>query len=173
MSTETAAIDQAVLRSWAHIWSPVAKDEPRVTAWELLGLPQSYNSLKADYWSTFHIGNPQPMIPLILGPALGMDASGAREDWLKIFNFLNVEWNDMHLFPDHLGVACDALNIACEQQQTVLAREMIQRYLLKWCERAAALLDEPEAGESAMAEIVNLFEEDLQAILEQAVNDCA
>jgi hypothetical protein len=108
-----------------------------------------------------------------------MDASGAREDWLKIFHFLDVEWNDMHLFPDHLGVACDALNFAREQQQHVLVREMIQRYLLKWCEQAVATLGEPAASESAetepasgkspMVDIVRLFEDDLQAILDQAV----
>jgi hypothetical protein len=130
--------------AWSQIWSPVIPEELRAGAWEVLGLGDSYDTCKTHYWSTFHSGMPTPKVPLLLHAALDQEGAGVREDWLRVISHLELEWEDMHLPPDQLGVCCEIYACAIEREEAVLVNELRERYLLPWCDFALSTLqDEP------------------------------
>jgi hypothetical protein len=103
MSSEQAL----AMIAWSRVWSPLVDEAARAQAWEALELPDDYERHKANYWSVFHAGTPQPQVPLLLHAALGQEGSGVREDWLRVINYLELSWDDVHLPPDQLGAACE------------------------------------------------------------------
>ncbi len=147
--------------AWSRIWSSVVDDERRVEAWEALALPGDYDALKSDFWTTFHVGNPMPKVPVLLHAALNMEGGAAREDWLRVINYLGLEWDEVHLAPDQLGVACEIYACAIEREEPVLIEELRTRYLLPWCQFAKGQLslDHP-----ALKFLAEQFEADLQAV---------
>ena len=125
---------------WAVIWSPVVDKDRRIDAWRLLELPGDFENLEPEYWSAFQIGSPQPEVSLHLHSALDMEGGHAREEWMRVFQFLGLTWKDSTLSPDHLAPACEALAVALEHDDDVLVSELCHRYLLPWCERALEAL---------------------------------
>jgi len=159
---DTIKSEQALLMiAWSRIWSPVVNDEMRASAWQALDLPDDYASHKAEYWTVFHVGAPQPQVPLILHAALQREGSGVREDWLRVINHLDLSWDDVHLPPDQLGAACEIYACAIEREEPVLIEELRSRYLLPWCEVARQSLMQ---SNSPLLPLVENFREDLYAI---------
>ncbi len=136
-------------------------DRLRSEAWQALDLPDSYETHKSIYWSTFHVGAPQPQVPLVLHAALSLEGTGAREDWLRVISYLGLSWDDVHLPPDQLGAACEIYACAIERQEQVLVEELRDRYLLPWCDIAAQHLPQIEPVLLPLAES---FRRDLAAI---------
>ena len=153
---------------WARVWSPLAPRELRSDAWAALGLPDSFEKVEPEYWATFHLGNPLPPVPLLLHTALGMEGGHAREEWMRILQFLGLRWNGAALPPDHLAPGCEALATAIDREDGVFVSELCRRYLLPWCACARARLQE-EPG--AMRALASRFEADLRALGEVAPGD--
>jgi hypothetical protein len=130
------------LLAWSRIWSPLVPDELREQAWSALGLPGTYAERSAEIWSTFQVGSPLPRVPLTLHAALGREGGAVREDWMRVAHFLALEWNDVSLPPDQLGVACEIFAVAVAHEEPVLIDELRRRYLLPWCDFAKTRLDE-------------------------------
>lgn len=158
------AVRQAAITfgEWAIIWGPIVDKARREAAWRLLELPGPFNTLEQDYWSAFQIGSPQPKISLLLHAALGMEGGHAREEWMRVFQFLSLTWRDSTLAPDHLAPACEALAVAIEHGDDVLMTEICHRYLMPWCERARETLQQDGSNMLAVAE---RFESDLTELL--------
>ncbi len=142
MSNEDIAVNALPMSYWAYIWSPLVESEDKEAPWQALQLPGCFADIATEYWSSFHIGSPQPVAPLLLSAMLNKDASAAREDWLRVMNHLGLEWNDVHLPPDQLGVACEAFAVAIAQQEAVLVDELRDRYLRPWCMAAREVLED-------------------------------
>jgi hypothetical protein len=133
-------IDDPVARltQWARIWSPLASSEERLAAWEALGIDGE--GPPDDFWSLFHNGAPSPQVPLLFHAALGIPGDSAREDWMRSLDYLGLEWKDNVLPPDHLAVACDVVAYAAAEGETVLVRELTDRYLMRWAASAGEKL---------------------------------
>ena len=141
--------------AWARLWSPLTDTATRATVWSALGLPGGFDEIAVEYWSAFH--GPAPTVSLLLHAALGRDGAAVREDWLRVMDHLELEWEAAQLPPDQLGVACEVFACAVEAQEPVLQRELLVRYLLPWCELALARL---ESG-TGLAALVAAFRDDL------------
>lgn len=159
--TRTAREDALRFVGWARVWSPLAPRELRVDAWEALGLSGSFAESESEYWAAFHVGNPLPPVSLLLHVALGMEGGHAREEWMRVLQFLGLHWQDETLPPDHLAPGCEALAAAIDREDRVMASELCRRYLLPWCERARARLGDESRVASALAE---RFEADLRSL---------
>ena len=158
----TITSEQALLMiAWSRIWSPLVDDESRATAWQALDLPDDYDSHKTEYWTTFHVGAPEPPVPLILHAALHREGSGVREDWLRVISYLELSWDNVHLPPDQLGAACEIYACAIERGESVLIAELRNRYLLPWCQVAGQSLGQ---SNSPLLSLVESFAGDLAAI---------
>lgn len=156
------ASDQSLLMiAWSRIWSPVVEEALRSSAWQALELPDTYENHKADYWSLFHVGNPEPKVSLIMHSGLRQEGSSVREDWLRVISHLGLTWDAVNLPPDQLGAACEIYACAIEREEPVLIQELRERYLLPWCRFALQELTEINSPLSALAES---FAEDLLAI---------
>ena len=156
-STETSST-ALPLSAWSHVWSPLVSPELRRAAWEALALPVDFTSCEQEYWDTFQVGSPHPLVSLLLHTTLGRPGSAAREDWLRVMNHLELDWNDAHLPPDHLGPACEIYACAVAREEKLLSEELRQRYLLPWCKTARERLK--KAG-SELVFLPEHFEEDL------------
>lgn len=146
--------------AWSRIWSPVAPEWLRREAWEALNLPESFDELSVDFWSTFHVGNPIPRAPLLLHAALKLDGGRVREDWIRVMHRLGLRWDAFHLPPDQLGAACEVYACAIEGEEPVLIEELRRRYLLPWCHFARRRLPRDE---TPLAFLPEQFEADLLA----------
>jgi len=159
---DTVTSEQALMMiAWSRIWSPLVDDEMRAWAWQALDLPDDYPCHKAEYWTTFHVGAPEPQVPLILHAALHREGSGVREDWLRVISYLGLSWDEVHLPPDQLGAACEIYACAIQQDESVLIEELRNRYLLPWCEVAGRSLAQ---SISPLLPLVVSFSGDLIAI---------
>ncbi len=146
---------------WARIWSPLAPPELRTEAWEALGLPGSFAEVEPDYWSTFHLGDPTPPVPLLFHTALGMEGAHAREEWMRVLQFLGLHFEASALPPDHLAPGCEALAAAVDREDDVMVAELCRRYLLPWCRCAQDRL----LGQTGpMRALADRFEADLRAL---------
>jgi hypothetical protein len=150
-----------VMIAWSRVWSPLGDEATRAQAWEALKLPDDYERHKANYWSVFHAGTPQPQVPLLIHAALGQEGPGVREDWLRVIDYLELSWDDVHLPPDQLGAACEIYACAIDRSEPVLIEELRKRYLLPWCEAAQESLAETR---SELLPLVEKFRQDLQAV---------
>jgi len=161
MNPDTSLDAAIAFTHWARVFSPLTLEPQRRQAWQALGLPGNFDTLKTEFWSTFHVGNPSPRVPLLLHAALGLEAGSVREDWLRVVHHLGLEWNDVHLPPDQLGVACEVYAVAIRAEESVLISELPRRYLLPWCQFAKRSLGKEG---SSLAFIPERFEADLLAV---------
>ncbi|GAG41560.1 unnamed protein product, partial [marine sediment metagenome] len=144
-----------------RVWSSVAPHELRSEAWEALELPGCFSQVEPAYWSTFHLGTPAPPVPVLLHAALGMEGGHAREEWMRVLNFLGLRWQQGALPPDHLAPGCEALAIAIDREDEVMVSELRERYLLPWCKFAhERLTDDP----GTMRVLAERFESDLRLL---------
>ena len=146
--------------AWSRIWSPVAPEPLRREAWQALALPGCFDELGPDFWSTFHVGSPNPKVPLLLHAALGLEGARAREEWMRAMSYLELRFDAVHLPPDQLGAACEVYACAVESEEPVLIEELRRRYLLPWCRFAGERLAREE---SRLAFLPQRFESDLLA----------
>lgn len=157
----SAARDAAlVFVSWARIWSPLAPARARDEAWQALSLPGCFADGEAEFLATFVVGLPAPPVPLLLHAALGRDGGAVREDWMRVMAHLGLRFGDRSLPPDHLGGACELLACAIDHDDTVLIRELLERYFVPWTEVAAEHV--AGAPHGAIARLPALFAADLR-----------
>jgi TorA maturation chaperone TorD len=149
------------LIAWSRIWSSVAPESLRREAWEALALPGCFEELSPKFWSTFHVGSPMPAVPLLLHAALQLDGGRAREDWMRVMSYLKLSFDEFHLPPDQLGVACEIYACAIESQEPMLIEELRERYLLPWCRFAK---DRLARDDSPLGFLAEQFEADLVAV---------
>lgn len=149
--------DPLVYVAWARVLSPLVDEALRKEAWEQLELPGDFAALQPAFWSAFHVGLPQPRAPLLAHVLLGADGGVLREDVVRVLEYLELDWGDFRLPPDHLACLLELLGIAVVYEEPVLIEGLCARYVEPWCARAADVLrDEP-----AMAAIVVRLSEDL------------
>lgn len=139
---------------WARVWSPVVPVAETDAAWCALGLPGDPVALHAGFLATFHYGAPVPAVPLVLHHTLNRPGDSAREDWMRVLAWLDLEFSDIRLPPDHLAVACEVLAVAQARNESVIVRELLARYLRPWCEVARHRL---AAAGSAFLPVVERF----------------
>jgi hypothetical protein len=159
--TDAAA---AMLAAWARVWNPLLLRADKAASWEALGLPAPIHEVEPACWSVFHAALPAPAVPLLLHSLTGMDGSQAREDWLRAIHHLQLEWTDRVIAPDHLATACEVLAAALENDDRVLVRELLARYLEPWCAEARRRL--AETG-TAAATILQCFSADVAGLAER------
>lgn len=156
---ESPVLKPTTLRmlAWGCLWSPLAEDEDHQDAWTFLELPGSYEAARVEYWNTFHAGVPQPPVPLLIHALLQQEGAGLREDLMRVASYLDVEWGERRLPPDHLGPVCELYGLAMEREEPVLIEGLRTRYLTPWVQAASAAL----ATRPVMADLVRRFSEDL------------
>lgn len=152
--------DPLVLLAWSRVFSPVADERLCKEAWEQLGLPGDWKLLQPAFWSTFHIGMPQPPASALTHVLLGVDGGGMREDVVRILEYLDLNWGNFRLPPDHLACLLELLGIASAEDEEVLADGIRDRYVIPWCERALAVTKQLPA----MNDIVAKLRDDVQAV---------
>jgi TorA maturation chaperone TorD len=148
-----------VMLAWARLWSPLADDVVREDAWTRLGLPGSFAAASADYWSLCH--GPEAAAPALLHAGLGREDAALREDMLRVMEHLGLVWDECHVPPDQLGVACDVLAYAIDAEETALVRELCAHYLLPWCDA----MQERISADSPIAELVAEFRSDATYVM--------
>jgi len=126
--------------AWSRIFSPMAPEELRREAWEALELPEDFEQCRSEFWTTFLVGNPMPLVSLLLHSQLNLEGDPTRADFIQLMTHLELEWNDMHVPPDQLGAACEIYACAIEREESVLIYEIRERYLLPWCAKAKSQL---------------------------------
>lgn len=163
MSAEADVRSQAVglLAAWARVWNPLLARDAKRECWDALGLPSPIDEVEPACWPAFHAALPAPTVPLLLHCLVGMDGSQAREDWLRAIHHLELAWRDRVLPPDHLAIACEVLAAAVENDDAVLVRELLARYLDPWCAAAAARVADETSPAVAL---VAAFRTDLAAL---------
>ena len=150
-----------VFVAWSRIWSPLVDDALRREAWQQLELPGDFDSTAADFLRAFHVAMPQPPATLLLHAALNQDGGNVREDFVRIMEYLDVEYEDAgRLPPDHLACACELFALAIHADEPVLVQGLRERYLGPWCVGAGRAL----GGHEVLAAIVAQFTGDLAAI---------
>jgi hypothetical protein len=148
-----------MLLNWARVWSPVVPTEWVHAAWRELALPGDPARLEPEFLGAFHYGAPAPLAPLILHHTLNLPGDSTREDWMRVIAWLDLQYGDIRLPPDHLAVACEAVAVARERDENVIVDELLRRYILPWCSIATEKLI---AAQSAMAALPQRFAADLR-----------
>ncbi len=147
--------------AWSRIFSPMAPEELRHEAWEALALPGDFEKCRSEFWTTFLVGNPIPVVSLLLHSALNLEGDPTRADFIHLMTHLELEWDDMHVPPDQLGAACEIYACAIEREEPVLIRELRERYLLPWCAKAKSQL---MLSCPSLVFVADQFAEDLRAV---------
>lgn len=150
-----------VFVAWSRIWSPLVDDALRREAWQQLELPGDFEATAPDFLRAFHVAMPQPPATLLLHAALNQDGGAVREDFVRIMEYLDVDYEDAgRLAPDHLACACELFALAIHAQEPVLVQGLRERYLGPWTANARQAL----AGHAVLAALVGQFAEDLAAV---------
>lgn len=150
-----------VFVAWARVWSPLVDDTLRREAWEQLDLPVPFDTVQGDFLRAFHVAMPQPPATLLLHASLNTDGGAVREDFVRIMDYLDVEYEDAgRLPPDHLACACEIFALVIDADEPALVQGLRERYLGPWSVNARQAL----AGHAGLTAIVEQFAEDLAAI---------
>lgn len=160
--TEFALNPQAlVFVAWARVWSPLVEDALRREAWQQLELPGEFDALQSDFMRAFHVAMPQPPATLLLHASLNTDGGAVREDFVRIMDYLDVEYDEAgRLPPDHLACACEIFALAMEAGEPALVQGLRERYLGPWAANARSALKE----HPGLHALVDQFAEDLAAV---------
>ncbi len=149
-----------VFVAWSRIWSPLVDDALRREAWQQLGIDGDFDATTGDFLRAFHVALPQPAAPLLMHAALNQDGGTVREDFVRIMEYLDVDYEDTgRLPPDHLACACELLALAIQSDEPVLIQGLRDRYLAPWSASVRPAL----AGHSVLAGLVDQFAADLAA----------
>lgn len=149
-----------VFVAWARVWSPLVEDALRREAWLQLELPGDFDEANRDFMRAFHVAVPQPPVPLLMHAALNLDGGNVREDFVRIMEFLDVEYQDQgRLPPDHLACICELFALSIDANEPVLVQGIRERYLVPWVAMARRVLD----GHPLLEELVTQFGEDVAA----------
>lgn len=147
--------------AWARVWSPLVEDALRREAWEQLELPGNFDATASDFLRAFHVAMPQPPATLLLHAALNQDGGNVREDFVRIMEYLDVEYEDAgRLAPDHLACACEIFALAIQAEEPVLVEGIRERYLLPWTAMASDALD----GHPVLSGVIAQFGQDLASV---------
>jgi TorA maturation chaperone TorD len=147
--------------AWSRIFSLMAPEELRLEAWEALELPKDFEKYRSQFWTTFLVGNPMPVVSLLLHSQLNLEGDPTRADFIQVMTHLGLEWNDMHVPPDQLGAVCEIYACAIEREESVLIRELRERYLLPWCAKTKSQL---MLSCPSLVFVPEQFAEDLKAV---------
>lgn len=146
--------------AWSRLWSPLLDDRWREEAWQQLGLDGDFGANRGDFLRCFHVALPQPPAALLMHAALNLDGGTVREEFVRIMEYLELDYDDAgRLPPDHLACVCELYALALHLDEPVLVEGLRERYLLPWVQRAAPAV----AALPVMAALVARFGEDLAA----------
>lgn len=145
---------------WSRLWSPVAPPDVQQEAWQALDIDLPHGTAVTEFTNTFHAGFPAPAVPLLVHAMLGLDGSSVREALVRVMVHLELDWAETTLPPDHVAVICDLLACSVAEDEQVLVRELLERYLLPWCEQAIVRLEK-----NPMQVLPELFRADLLELL--------
>lgn len=160
MSAPVADPGVMVFLAWSRVWSPLLDDAVREEAWTQLELPVAFAGTRSTFLRAFQVALPQPPAPLLLHAALAQDGGSVREDFVRVMDWLELDYDEAgRLPPDHLACACELYALALHLGEDLLARGLRERYLLPWAQAVAPAL----AEEPAMRELVARFAADLAA----------
>ncbi len=144
---------------WGRLWSPVVPVKEVCESWRALGLPGNPEALQAEFLSSFHYGTPLPTVSLLLHHTLNLSGDHTREEWMRVLAWLDLEFGEIRLPPDHLAIACEALAVALQRGERVVCEELGNRYLRPWAGEAVRRL---EAAGSNLTELPRRFAETLR-----------
>lgn len=155
------SLKSATLRmlAWGCLWSPLAENEDHQDAWELLDLPGCFEDVRIEYWNSFHVGMPQPPVPALIHALLQQEGAALREDLMRVAEYLEVEWGDRRLPPDHLGPVCELYGLAIEREELVLIQGLRERYLRPWVQVAQGVL----VSKVPLLALLQSFSDDIEA----------
>lgn len=146
--------------AWSRLWSPLLDDAWREEAWRQLELDGDFAATRGDFLRCFHMALPQPPAPLLMHAALGQDGGVVREEFVRIMEYLELDYDESgRLPPDHLACVCELYALALHLDEPVLVEGLRERYLLPWVQAAAPAV----AALPVMAALVARFGEDLVA----------
>lgn len=165
MSDENIQMDVSpvamVFVAWARIWSPLVDDALRREAWQQLDVPGDFDALQSDFMRAFHVAMPQPPATLLLHATLNTDGGVVREDFVRIMDYLDIDYDDSgRLPPDHLACACEIFALVIDAGEDVLVRGVREKYLGPWVVSARKAL----ANHPALTAVVEQFGEDLASV---------
>jgi len=150
-----------VFLAWARVWSPLVDDALRREAWQQLVVPGDFEALKTAFLGAFHVAVPQPPATLLMHAALNTDGGAVREDFVRIMEYLDIDYDDGgRLPPDHLACACEILALTIDAGEPALTQGLRERYLGPWIAHAQQALQ----GNAALLAVVEQFGEDIAAL---------
>lgn len=147
--------------AWSRIFSVMAPEDLRQEAWEALELQEDFEKCRSEFWTTFLVGNPTPVVSLLLHSELNLEGDPTRAAFIHLMTHLGLEWDDMHVPPDQLGAVCEIYACAIEREESVLISEIRERYLLPWCAKAKSQL---MLSCPSLVFLIDRFAEDLKAV---------
>lgn len=145
---------------WSRIWSPLVPEDSISDSWQQLRLPGSWHEHQTAFLSAFHHGMPTPQISLLLHHTLGLPGNSTREEWMRLMSWLGLDLSEARLPPDHLAIACEAIAVAVDKDESVIVSEVLERYLFPWCELALTSLGTKEI----LRRVPLLFKEELNSL---------
>lgn len=160
-SAPMAAPHALVFVAWSRIFSPLVDDALRREAWQQLELPGDFDETAPDFMRAFHVSLPQPPAPLLMHAALHQDGGSVREDFVRVMDYLDVDYEEGgRLPPDHLACACELVALSIDAGEPVLVDGLRVRYLGPW----VAMAREAVGGHPVLAGVVEVFAQDLAAL---------
>lgn len=145
---------------WSRFFSPLIDDAQRADIYTALELGD-FASVANDYWGCFHVGNPQPPLPLLLHAALYLQGDDIREDLVRVMEHLQLDWATSPLPPDHLAVVLELLAIAQQQEEPVLQQELCRRWLLPWLQTSLEQIAGDQSTGSVWVPVLQRLRQDL------------
>ncbi len=155
---------------WSRLWSPFLDREQFQDAAATQDLSEWIQSNYEAVFNLFHIGFPAPAIPPLMHAALNLDGGRVREDIVRIMSFMDLQWSEHRLPPDHLAVLCDILAALLHEQQLPLAKALLDRYMIPWVTYASQQLQQQEHS-SAAAEFLKVFTADVITCREYTLHE--
>lgn len=156
-----AAPHALVFVAWSRVWSPLVDDALRREAWQQLELPGDFDATAPDFMRAFHLSLPHPPAPLLMHAALNQDGGSVREDFVRVMDYLDVDYEEGgRLPPDHLACACELVALSIEAGEPVLVEGLRDRYLVPW----VAMASEAVGGHPVLAGLVEVFSQDVAAL---------
>jgi len=149
---------------WARLWSPLLDRNEFEAFAAQQELPQAVQRGYESVFNLFHAGFPAPAVSCLMHVSLNQDGGRVREDIVRVLSFMELQWSEHRLPPDHIAVLCDILAALLYEQQYPLANLVLERYILPWLDCAQLQLEGMEPNPAAI-EFLGYFNEDIEACL--------
>lgn len=148
--TERYLVDTFLL--WAKLWSPFMDREQFQRSAQQQDLSEPVQHSYDAIFNLFHVGFPAPTVSALMHASLNQDGGRVREDIVRILSFMDLQWSEQRLPPDHIAVLCDILAALVYERQLPLANLLLERYILPWL-----TISNDQLGSIAGTELVSEF----------------